>query len=107
MLATTDAQASEEFARRVRDALGEGVRVWAFGSRARGDATWESDLDVCIVVPELRDNDRRTIRHLAWEVGFEDGLVLNTVVFDKRDFEEGVASESSIVRRIREEGVSI
>ncbi|MGH7467563.1 MAG: nucleotidyltransferase domain-containing protein [Longimicrobiales bacterium] len=26
-----------------------GARVWAFGSRARGSATWDSDFDVCVV----------------------------------------------------------
>jgi uncharacterized protein len=36
----------EIFAARVRQHFPE-ARIWAFGSRARGDATWESDLDVC------------------------------------------------------------
>ena len=29
------------------------ARIWAFGPRARGDATWESDLDVRVEVEQL------------------------------------------------------
>ncbi|WP_373478301.1 nucleotidyltransferase domain-containing protein [Geminocystis sp.] len=41
-----------------------------FGSRARGDAHEDSDLDVYIKVKHLDRAVREIIYELAWEVGF-------------------------------------
>ena len=100
-----DRHVLEEFARRVRALFAE-ARVWAFGSRARGDATWESDLDVCIVLDRVDRSRDATIREIAWEVGFERGLVLTTVVLDQEQFERGPMSESTLVATILREGVA-
>jgi hypothetical protein len=52
MIAFQDRQILDLFATRVREHFPE-ARIWAFGSRARGDATWESDLGPC--PPSPRD----------------------------------------------------
>jgi uncharacterized protein len=49
------------------------VRV--FGSRARGDATQESDLDVLIVVDSLDHAIEKYISDCAWEVGFPEDII--------------------------------
>jgi len=49
MMSAQDSQILETFATRVRHHFPE-ARIWAFGSRARGEGTWESDLDVCVVL---------------------------------------------------------
>jgi predicted nucleotidyltransferase len=49
MMSDHDHRILEIFAAQVRQQFPE-ARIWAFGSRARGDATWESDLDVCVVL---------------------------------------------------------
>lgn len=46
-----DRRMLHEFAARVRERQPH-ARVWAFGSRARGDAAPDSDLDLCVVVPQ-------------------------------------------------------
>ncbi|MBM3335072.1 nucleotidyltransferase domain-containing protein [Candidatus Sumerlaeota bacterium] len=100
-----DRAAVEEFAARVR-ALFPSAQIWAFGSRARGEASWESDLDVCVVLDEFDADIRKTVGNIAWEVGFEREVLISTVVFSKEMFERGRCSVSGLVRTIREEGVA-
>ena len=79
MMTDHDRSILEIFAARVRQHFPE-ARIWAFGSRARGDATWESDLDVCVVVEKLTYEDRDTLWNIAWEVGFEHEMLISAVV---------------------------
>ena len=51
-----DCQILKEFSVRVRQQFPD-TQIWAFGSRARGDAQPDSDFDICVVVDEL---DRTT-----------------------------------------------
>jgi predicted nucleotidyltransferase len=105
MMADRDHHVLENFAVRVRQHF-PGARIWAFGSRARGDATWESDLDICVVINDLTDEDRHTIGHIAWEVGFEHEMVITAVCFTEEEFERGPMSESTLVMNILREGVT-
>jgi predicted nucleotidyltransferase len=95
----------QEFAKEVRIKY-PGALIWAFGSYARGTATDESDLDVCVVVPEMQHRDRLVISDLAWEIGLVHDLYLSTVVFSERDFKTGAISASPLLATIRDEGVA-
>jgi predicted nucleotidyltransferase len=104
MMADRDRQILDLFAARVRDQYLD-ADVWAFGSRARGDATWESDLDVCVVVDQLTSEDRYTLWNIAWEIGFEQDMLISAVPFSKDEFEHGPCSESPLVLNILREGI--
>ncbi|MBI5442575.1 MAG: nucleotidyltransferase domain-containing protein [Deltaproteobacteria bacterium] len=92
------------FASRVRERFPE-AEVWAFGSRARGGARWDSDFDVCVVLETVDRASRAVISDLAWEVGYENERVITLVPFSKEDFEAGPPSESTLVQTILREGV--
>lgn len=105
MMQERDRAILEQFAVRVR-ALYPSARMWAFGSRTRGQAQSDSDLDVCVVLDRLDPEIRSIISEIAWEVGFAQDLLICTVVFSREMFERGPASASPLVRTIREEGVA-
>jgi predicted nucleotidyltransferase len=78
-----------------------------FGSRARGDATEESDLNVFIKVAELDRLCREKISDLAWEVGFKYDLVISTFVVTEAQVERGSMGASPLLSKVLQEGISI
>jgi predicted nucleotidyltransferase len=105
MISREDKKILGKFSRRVRERFPK-ARMWAFGSRAKGTATWESDLDICVVLDRLDDQAERYIRNMAWEIGFEMDRVITTVILASEQFERGPMSESSLVRNILQEGIA-
>ena len=106
MMSKEDRKILKKFKVRIHERFSD-ARVWAFGSRARGEATWESDFDMFIVLSEVDQKIDRWIRDIAWEVGFENERVITTVLLDKAQFEHGPMSESTIVDNILREGISV
>ena len=105
MMTKEDRKIFKEFTDRVHERFSD-ARVWAFGSRVRGDATWESDFDMFIVLSEVDQIIDRWIRDLAWEVGFNNDRVITTVLLNNEQFDNGPMSESTIVGNILREGIS-
>ncbi|MBI2502551.1 MAG: nucleotidyltransferase domain-containing protein [Candidatus Latescibacteria bacterium] len=101
----TDRRILEIFAARVKEAFPQ-AKIWAFGSRARGEAREDSDFDVCVVLEHCDSADRRALRHIAWEVAFAHGQVFNTLIFTEEEFSRGPMSASSLVRDILHQGVA-
>jgi len=57
-------------------------RLILFGSRARGDAGPESDMDVVVVTNDpLDDETRDFISDCAWEAGYPGGMVVVPIIF--------------------------
>jgi len=81
-----------------------GARVWAFGSRVKGNAEPGSDLDVCVVIPQVTPRTRRTISDMAWEVGFNNDILVSTIVLPDSEFSEN--SADPLVKTILNEGVA-
>jgi len=106
VLSEKDRHIAEILATRLRERYPE-AEVWVFGSRVRGDADPESDLDVCVILERWSEEADKEICHVAWEIGFDEGMVISTVVFSREEFERGPCSVGPFVRAVREEGVSV
>ena len=96
----------DEFSAQVRQRFPD-ARIWAFDSRVRGNAAWESDFDTCIVLPYVDQKIDQWIRGVAWEVGFENERVITSIVLDADQFENGPMSQSTLVENIRRQGVAV
>jgi uncharacterized protein len=104
MISTHDRAILKTFSERVYG-LYPRAQVRAFGSRARGDATWESDYDVLVLLPKVDESAESTIRDIAWEVGFANDRVITTTIMESDQFEHGPMAESTLVKNILREGV--
>ena len=89
-----------------------GSTVILFGSYARGDAHEESDLDICVLVPELtarRIDMNVKIRGLirkALHAVLGTNFAFDTKLYTYDEFYEGVKYKSTFKYVIQEEGVA-
>ena len=104
MLTETDRRIVCEFQRRLADTVPV-LDLRVFGSRVRGDAEPDSDLDVFVVLETCTPELRRRISEIAWEVGFEMDCVISTVVATRDELEHGAMGASPLILNIEREGV--
>ena len=79
-----------------------------FGSRARGDADPDSDLDVLVVLDGPANRAaRETVSDCAWEAGLDHGMVIVPIVVSRDEWERGPERYSLLAEVIRAEGVPI
>jgi len=97
----------EQFKSRLRERL-RVHKVILFGSRARGDADPESDLDVVVVLDDDIDlSAREYVSDCAWASGFAHGIIVVPVVFTQSEWERGPERHSLFVRAVETEGVAV
>lgn len=78
-----------------------------FGSRARGDESEYSDMDVFIEVERLDKHLKEKIRDIVWETGFENSLYISPLIFTRNEIENSPLKVSPILKNINEEGVKV
>lgn len=99
-----------EIARRFRQLIERNVTpraVLLFGSRARGTASEDSDLDVLVSVERNTREIEKFISDCAWEAGFPEDVVVVPVVVEQQRLEHGPLSESAFIRNVMREGVRV
>ena len=83
------------------------VKVYAYGSRVRGDYDGGSDLDLLVELEQVTPAAKRQIMDRAWELSLEEGYVISVFVVGAEAFERGPLSVSQYAQNIRREGVEI
>ncbi|MGH7232258.1 MAG: nucleotidyltransferase domain-containing protein [Nitrospiraceae bacterium] len=107
-LTAREQAALADFQRRVGlTSPGVSARYTVFGSRARGTADSESDLDVCVElgVERLSFADKQKVRRIAGEVSLAHDILLSVLVIDRVLAKE--RGDFSIMTAIREEGIPL
>lgn len=79
------------------------LRVYLFGSHARGEARADSDYDLLLVVPDDSSADRRRSR-LAYQVLRGTGVAADVIVWMRGSFEERLRVPASLPSTVEREG---
>jgi len=83
------------------------VRMTVFGSRARGEAEADSDMDVLLEVETDRvaPSDKQRLRDIASEISLASGIIVSLLVIDQDILKE--RGDFSLFDNIRDEGITV
>lgn len=107
-LPQTERTVLEELRGRISRAFpGWTFRMTLFGSRARGNAEPDSDMDILLEVEQehISFAEKQRIRRAAGAVSLESGIVLSLLIVDQHMRKE--RGDFSVFQNIREEGIPV
>ena len=83
------------------------VDLRLYGSKARGTADADSDIDVMIELEELQPTLYEKVFDLIFDVNLRHGVFISAVLFGRKELEEGPMSASPLFKAIEREGVRL
>jgi predicted nucleotidyltransferase len=78
-----------------------------YGSKARGDAEPDSDIDLMIELEEYTPEIESAIDDLVFDINLAHDCFISTAMFSKKELEEGPLGESPLYKAIAQEGIRI
>jgi len=78
-----------------------------FGSRAKGTAQKESDLDVLVVVDSTNHEIEKYISDCAWETGFPEDVIIIPIIIGKDLLQNTPIKESIFIKNVYREGILV
>jgi len=100
----------DEFKKRISPEISRNLRkLIVFGSRAKGEESEDSDLDLIALVDARNDEIDRILDDIAYQVmwDFDFKPVLSLKVFAEAEFKRCVENGFSFYRNVEREGLSI
>ena len=83
------------------------VDLRLFGSKARGNSTSESDIDVMIEIDESNPDIESQIDDIIFKINLENDTLISAIIMSKSEIEKGPMSESPIYKITQKEGIPI
>lgn len=84
------------------------AEILLYGSRARGDSIDQSDWDFLILLDgKVDDNRTDRIRHRLYEVEWETGEVVSSIIRNKKEWNSMPYKSMPIYQVIEREGIAL
>jgi predicted nucleotidyltransferase len=78
-----------------------------FGSKVRGDAAPDSDIDVMIKLAEGSPAILSSVHDMVFEINLEHDVFISATLFTRQEIEQGPMSESPLYKVVEREGVAL
>jgi len=100
--------ALHEFVSKVKASLGRNLlSIRLFGSKARGDSTKGSDIDVVVIVTRLASDVKDQVFDIAFDVNLEFGVWISPRVVSARVFSTPLWRITPFARSIKKDGIRL
>ncbi len=98
-----------ELKKRLQERYGERlVRFLVFGSYARGEHSWESDIDIFVTLQGCVDTITEfVVWDLAFEIELEFDVILDVKVYSEEDILNTILGVTPFVETVMEEGIAV
>ena len=107
-LTATDHQALRTLVQRLYRHHGDRIQsVFLFGSKARGDASSDSDIDVLVALADDDPSLRSSVRRLAARVSLEYNLLISVRAVGRSQWEQLSRYRFPIYQAIQTEGIAL
>ena len=107
-LSLKEKKAVREFITKARLAYGEKVlRAALFGSKARGDSTKYSDIDILLIVAEDDREFHRSIIHIAADVELKYNVLLDVRIISAARWQYYADIKSGLYQNISRDAVAL
>jgi predicted nucleotidyltransferase len=83
------------------------VKLFLFGSKARGDADRHSDIDIAIIVKKLTRKQKNQILEEVANFEFENIMPLSTLILSEEEYEYLKKRERAIAHDIENKGIRL
>ena len=84
------------------------ARIILYGSRARGEATPESDVDMLILLDsEVTSQERSSIHGRLYEIGLDCDLVISAMIKSIPHWERPISRATPLYQAIQAEGILV
>jgi predicted nucleotidyltransferase len=107
MLNEIEKKAVDELIEKLKESYGENlVKVILYGSKARGDSTEDSDIDIMVVLSDYVDikKERFKIYDIVWSVCYVYDLLISLIIKNKSDYEK---FDTGLLKNIKNEGIEL
>jgi predicted nucleotidyltransferase len=107
-LSEAERQTLVDFVQGLRERYdGQTRSVILFGSRARGEAEPESDMDVAVVLSTASAEAVREVRYLAVEVWLKHGIYISTRVWSQAHWRRLEKLQTLLYQNITRDGIEL
>ena len=95
---------------KLKDALSKDyklIQMKLFGSKAKGNYSDESDIDLLIVLEDYDWKVENEIYEICFEIGLEYDVLLSPVIFSKKEFDDKLTKITPFYKVVAKEGLQL